>query len=333
MKIWRCFPPEWGHKLAPLGFSVASHWSSLRNSSQELHCWRPFTWRGLYFNNPIGTAGGLDKDAHMISNLSRLAFGFLEVGTITPEAQSGNPGKVMDRNWQMQALWNKMGFPSEGALNVRENLIREIEKLNTHRPPIFVNIGKNRNTSAEAAAQDYHKCAEILAPLADAFVVNVSSPNTSGLRDLQHGQHLKDILSSVRTFRNPLLLKLSPDLTRTDLDQILNSAIDSSVDGFILTNTTLSRAQNSPFPKEGGVSGAPLATQSEKILEWTIQSLGPQRNGLLIVSTGGILNSKDIQARLEMGADLVQVYSALVFQGPLFAKKAVHELRNTGTKT
>ena len=326
MKPWLLVPPRLAHDLAPLALQLAA-------AFREPHAckWRPFSWRGLKFENRLGTAGGVDKDGTLIEEWWRFGPGFLEVGTITPEPQTANPGKIVDRDIGTQALWNRMGFPGSGAWAVHENL-RDLPPERT--TPLFLNIGKNRTTSNDDAVRDYASCLETLAGLGDAFVINISSPNTSGLRELLQPRHLKKFLGGVMAAKNktagpetPVLLKLSPDLLDDELASVIEIACGLGLDGFIATNTTLAREFGSPFPPEGGVSGGPLAARSTAVLKQLISSLGSERGRKLVVSAGGILTPDDVERRLDLGADLVQVYTALIYHGPRFFERTARHFQ------
>lgn len=315
MKPWLLLPPEWAHALGPYGLKLYSLFNS-----EPTPVWQPFTWRHLEFKNPLGLAGGVDKNAESLNEWWQLGAGFVEVGTVTPRPQKPNPGKIMDRDLERLALWNKMGFPSEGMDEVFFNL----RAYDSPRPtPVFVNVGKNRDTDNAAASDDYVAVIAKMRPLADAFVVNISSPNTSGLRDLQRKGALSEFLLPILTearkpLAKPVLLKLSPDLTEEQLEDALAVAMDLGVDGFVLTNTTLARPAGIAFPPEGGLSGAPLKKASCEMLRTTLQILGKRRGDKLIVSAGGAMTPEDVFERLQMGADLVEIYSALIFEGPGF---------------
>lgn len=283
--------------------------------------WRSVHWRGLHFSNPVGIAGGVDKNAETLKGWWAFGAGFVEVGTVTPQPQGPNPGRIMSRDIQHQALWNKMGFPSKGVDFVAA-------QLQSHRPyhtPVFVNVGKNRTTPNEIAHLDYQKCMQSLAGLADAFVINLSSPNTKGLRELLEPQNLKKFLAGTLAARPavPVLLKLSPDMTESEIRTTLDTSIAAGVDGFILTNTTLARPSYLQFPVEGGMSGAPLREQSVKALCIATSHLGAKREQL-IVSAGGVMTGEDVCERLDIGADLVQVYAALIYSGPHFFRQVCH---------
>lgn len=315
MRPWLLLPPKWAHDLSPLALPVYS----FLNGQKTPH-WKSFTWRDLHFPNPIGIAGGVDKNAEHLNDWWKLGCGFIEVGTITPLPQDPNPGKIMDRDMNLQAMWNKMGFPSHGGDEVFFNLSSYAPN---YRTPIFVNIGKNRATPNDKAVHDYLTLIDQFRPFADAYVVNISSPNTAGLRELQRKDNLRNLLGPiidrVSHFEpTPVLVKLSPDMGEEALAEAVVNCQELGIDGFVLTNTTLSRPEGCLFPPEGGLSGAPLKDLSRRALEIAVQSLGKKREGLLLVSVGGIMSPDDVFERLQIGADLVQIYSALIFHGPGF---------------
>jgi dihydroorotate dehydrogenase len=297
--------------MAPYAAHVLSQFS-------QTNCdWMSFEWGGNIYRNRLGTAGGLDKNARMINPLFRLGFGFVEIGTVTPEPQGANPGKILDRDWSQKALWNKMGFPNKGS----HYILKRLKDLKFRPGPIWVNIGKNRDTKLEDAHRDYEKVTSLLHPYADALVINISSPNTANLRELQSSRYLRDLLKPVRAMTSkPILLKLAPDQSEKDLEFAMSEALNQGVDGFILTNTTLSREIMRHWPKDGGVSGYPLATLSMTALKVATKVKQKSVSPFLIVSAGGVMTPQDVKLRLDMGADLVQVYSALVFEGFSFAQ-------------
>ncbi|MEZ0392393.1 MAG: quinone-dependent dihydroorotate dehydrogenase [Pseudobdellovibrionaceae bacterium] len=310
--IWKYLPASLAHSLAPLGLSIYA-----AKMPEEVPVWRPLAWKGLRFPNRLGIAGGVDKNAQHLKTWERLGVGFIEVGTVTPYSQKANPGKILDRDWTAKNLWNRMGFPNHGADEVYFNLRAEKPQM---KVPVFVNIGKNRTRSNEEAEVDYMYLVDRFEPVADAFVVNVSSPNTQGLRNLQSPEFLKELLKKLLPLAKgkPILVKFSPDMSSTDFQISLETCADSGASGFILTNTTLSRPQDCHFPKEGGLSGHSLAELSKKHLKEAIRILGNKRSDFLLVSVGGVLSSEEVQTRLQLGADLVQTYSGLVFEGPRF---------------
>ena len=326
-KPWLLLSPKLAHDLAPFGIQVLSAFQS-----EPTPVWRPSKWRELEFKNPLGLAGGVDKDAALIEEWWSFGAGFIEVGTITPLAQSANAGKIIDRDVATRALWNRMGFPGSGVKVAYENLTDLPLK---RKSPIFVNIGKNRSTPNEHAAADYAYCISQIGELADAFVINISSPNTTGLRDLFREENFAPFLETILRARGqnsnrakPLLLKLSPDLLPSDLTSIVKTSARLGIDGFIATNTTLSRPPGSPFPVEGGVSGGPLAELSKNMLRTVIDLLGSERDGKLLVSVGGIMTPEDVSERLHLGADLVQVYTALVYEGPGFFHQVARQIKH-----
>jgi dihydroorotate dehydrogenase len=321
-KLIRWIPAPLAHELAPWALGFYADWISERFATDAFR-WNSFQWRGLEFRNPVGIAGGLDKTGESLLDWQRVGAGFLEAGTVTPYPQKPNPGKILDRDFESQSLWNKMGFPNDGA----RDFMDRVQALSLE-VPLFINIGKNRNTSLERASEDYVQCAQILKAKASAFVLNVSSPNTQGLRNLQNQKSLQKIIQSVQEVapQTPLLLKLSPDMTADELLSCADAALAVGVAGFILTNTTSHRGSLTPhFPPEGGASGRAVKELSKatlKNLTAHLRAQDPQnKNQTLIVSVGGIETRADILERQQLGAHLCQIYSALVFQGPgLFAK-------------
>ncbi len=313
---WLWLSPQMAHDLGPLGLKI---WAKFL--SEKSYSWRPFNWRGLHFRNPLGIAGGVDKTGEALSAWYKFGCGFLELGTITPVAQKANPGLILDRDIETRSVWNKMGFPGPGAASV----VQRLNNLGTQVPrPLFINIGKNRDTSNEDAAIDYVKCFEQLKDFADAFVINISSPNTSGLRQLSDQKFLENLLAEIALAqkklktKKPILLKLSPDMNESETNDLLARSLSQNIDGWILTNTTTSREPHSKFQKEGGLSGAPLAELSKRRLQQSVKFLGSSKQDRLLISVGGVMSPEDVKERLEIGADLVQVYSTLIFQGPLF---------------
>ncbi len=324
LKPWLWLPSQLAHDVAPVVLPGLS-----RFVPKKEKVWRPFQWRGLHFQNPLGLAGGVDKTGRCLAAWARLGAGFLEVGTITPQPQGPNGGQIMDRDIANQALWNKMGFPNRGA----EALARRLEHLKLDRTPLFINVGKNRWTDNADAPKDYSACVRLLAPFADAIVANLSSPNTEGLRDLLSEAELRGFLEKltgqtmVHCPNMPILLKLSPDMDGETLAMALETST-KFIDGWILTNTTKQRSLKNHFPVDaGGVSGGPLRDLSRAALRVAadFKKSHPEK---LLISVGGIDSAEEVQERLSMGADLVQVYSSLVFQGPLFFRRTLGHLKS-----
>ena len=316
LRPWLWLSPSLAHRLSTPAINGIS-WITPSKPTE----WGSLDWRGLHFPNRVGVAGGVDKDAANVRAWWRLGAGFIEVGTITPRPQPGNTPPVVDRDLAQLAIWNRMGFPSKGVKKVAER----IERIKQRATPIFANIGKNAATPLENASQDYIELLKALHEVVDGFVINISSPNTKGLRELLKPQNLKGFLAPIVEARprgsQPMLLKLSPDMEGDELASALEVSHALGIDGWIVTNTSQSIREHLRFPKEGGVSGAPLAARSKEVLRQTLDVLGNRRAGKLIISVGGILHPGDVRERLEMGADLVQVYSALIFEGPMFFRK------------
>jgi dihydroorotate dehydrogenase len=285
---------------------------------------------GLHFDSPFGMAAGFDKDVTMVTGLYALGFGHVEVGTLTAHAQPGNPRPRLFRLISDRALINRMGFNNGGAAAAVPRL-QKLRRLK-HRPVIGVNIGKSRITEVENATEDYLISTKLLAPLADYLVVNVSSPNTPGLRGLQEITQLKPLLSAVKkeAGSTPLLVKIAPDLTSDEIAEIAKLAVSLNLDGIIATNTTISRegltADKAKIDEigAGGLSGAPLAHRSLEVLK-QIRAIVPAE--MCIISVGGIETAEQIRERLDAGATLVQGYSAFVYNGPLWAIKLNRGLR------
>ncbi|MBN7810109.1 quinone-dependent dihydroorotate dehydrogenase [Algoriphagus sp. H41] len=280
---------------------------------------------GLKFKNPVGLAAGLDKDAKLIDELAMLGFGFIEIGTLTPKPQEGNPLPRLFRLPQDKSLINRMGFNNGGVLAA-------VERLKKRKSDVIVggNIGKNKVTPNENAVDDYLYCLEALHPYVDYFVVNVSSPNTPNLRDLQEKEPLKQLLSAVKSANDqkakpkPILLKIAPDLTDGQLDDIVEIVRETGIAGVIATNTTIDRSVLTTPKGEveaigaGGVSGKVLAKRSTEVIRYLHQKSGGE---FPIVGVGGIFSPEDAIEKLEAGASLVQVYSGMIYEGPSLIKK------------
>jgi dihydroorotate dehydrogenase len=281
------------------------------------------TVMGLTFPNPVGLAAGFDKDGHYIEDMPYLGFGFVELGTVTPRGQEGNPKPRLFRLPEHEALINRMGFNNLGVDNLVENLKR-CGKLNI---VIGGNIGKNKTTPNENAHLDYEYCFEALFDHVDYFVVNVSSPNTPDLRALQDKEPLNQLLKHIQNFNlkkknpKPLLLKIAPDLNESQLDDILEIVEGNNLTGIVATNTTISReaVKSDPLSIEaGGLSGKPVKEQSTKVIRYLRQK---GKKGLVIIGVGGIQTATDAIEKMEAGADLVQAYTGLVYEGPAMVKR------------
>ncbi|KQO99770.1 quinone-dependent dihydroorotate dehydrogenase [Leifsonia sp. Leaf264] len=285
---------------------------------------QPVRALGLTFPTPFGVAAGFDKNAHAVIGLGRLGFGHIEVGTITAHAQPGNETPRLFRLIPDRAVINRMGFNNAGADVARTRLVALRRKRN--RPVIGVNIGKSRITPVEEATEDYLASTRLLAPLADYLVVNVSSPNTPGLRGLQELELLTPLLTAVKAAAGttPLLVKIAPDLEDDAIDRIAGLVVELGLDGIIATNTTISRDGLVTAPSvveaagAGGLSGAPLAARSLAVLR-RIRAVVPE--SLCVISVGGVDTAADVAERLAAGATLVQGYTAFLYRGPLWARQ------------
>ena len=276
---------------------------------------------GLKFKNPVGLAAGFDKDGKYFNDLEHLGFGFNEIGTVTPKAQDGNPQPRLFRLPIVQALINRLGFNNEGL----DAFVSRIKNRNSDTVIIGGNIGKNKVTPNESAVYDYLGCFDALYPYVDYFVVNVSSPNTPNLRDLQEKEPLTKLLNSLQELNKskiapkPILLKIAPDLTNGQLDDIIDIVQITQIDGIIATNTTIDRSKldtDESAVKQignGGLSGAPLRERSTEVIRY----LNEKSNAAFpIIGVGGISKPEDAIEKLEAGAALVQVYSGMVYYGP-----------------
>ncbi|MGH8063259.1 MAG: quinone-dependent dihydroorotate dehydrogenase [Pseudoxanthomonas sp.] len=288
---------------------------------------------GLTFPNPVGLAAGLDKNGAHIDALLALGFGFVEIGTVTPRAQAGNPKPRMFRLPQHKAVINRLGFNNEGV----DALVRNVERARRKDGLLGINIGRNKDTSNERAASDYLYCLERVYPLADYITVNISSPNTAGLRELQEEQALRQLIGTLRESqeelgaqhgkRVPMLVKIAPDLSDEDIDAVARVLRDLSVDGVIATNTTVSRmsVQEHRLAHEtGGLSGAPLMGQSTMVLR-KLRTRLP--DSIPVIGVGGILSGADAVAKMSAGAAMVQFYTGMVYRGPELVHECVEAIR------
>ncbi|MCU0435996.1 MAG: quinone-dependent dihydroorotate dehydrogenase [Bacteroidia bacterium] len=279
---------------------------------------------GITFPNPVGLAAGFDKDAKLFDELGAYGFGFVEVGTLTPLAQDGNPKPRMFRLPADGGLINRMGFNNEGAAAAAARLKRRKTNI-----IIGGNIGKNKVTPNEKAGDDYESCYHTLYPVVDYFVVNVSSPNTPNLRDLQEKEPLTALLLRLKAINSrqpapkPILLKIAPDLTDGQLDDIITIVRDTKIDGVIATNTTISRAAlRTPESRiqeigAGGLSGQPLTRRATEVIRYLSEKSG---RAFPIIGVGGIRTAQDAIEKLEAGASLVQVYTGFIYEGPAIAR-------------
>lgn len=321
--------PEQAHDLTMIALRVASHFplDCMRRQMLRPEVSQTLTqtlW-GREFASPVGLAAGLDKNGQAVLALSALGFGFVEVGTVTPLAQAGNPRPRLFRLPEDEALINRMGFNNLGA----EHLFQQLQRLEASRSaPVWVNIGKNKTT--EHAAEDYVRNIRVLQEVADAFVINVSSPNTPGLRALQSGEELTVLVRAVldeveagrvRTLnRPPVLVKLAPDLSDEAFEESVLAATEAGAQGLIISNTTLSREglTHRYASESGGLSGRPLRIRSTELLAKAYQLVGKR---VPLVGVGGIFSAEDAYEKIQAGASLVEIYSGLIYKGPEIVKE------------
>ena len=319
--------PERAHELT-LSLLKSTHKMGLmRQNVPE----KPVMCMGIQFPNPVGLAAGLDKNGAYIDALADLGFGFIEIGTITPRPQSGNPHPRLFRLPKAKAIINRMGFNNDGVDQLIENV-----KASKFKGILGINIGKNADTPVENAVDDYLICLEKVYNYASYITVNISSPNTKNLRSLQSGDALTELLSTLKkrqlelaeenSHYVPLVLKVAPDLEAEDIQFIAKQLIEFKIDGLIVTNTTLSRAgvEGLPFAEEaGGLSGAPVFEKSTACLAAFAKTLNGQ---IPLIGVGGILSGEQAVAKREAGASLVQVYSGLIYTGPELIKDCINAL-------
>lgn len=295
---------------------------------------------GLNFKNPVGLGAGFDKNALYLKELKALGFGFVEIGTVTPKPQPGNDKPRLFRLPADKALINRMGFNNDGVHAIKKRLyewLEEVDRFKDNSLVIGGNIGKNKVTPNEDAWKDYDICFRELFDCVDYFVVNVSSPNTPGLRELQEKDSLRKILAHLQTInytyskQKPLLLKIAPDLNHAQLDDIIALAFEVKLDGIVATNTTISReglkAESSKLKasEAGGLSGKPVFEKSNEVLQYLI---GNSDNKIPVIASGGIFTGEDAKVKLDAGASLVQVWTGFIYEGPSIVKNINRFLLN-----
>ncbi len=312
-------PPETAHDLMRAAGTVANIpliSSALRSLFAVQDSRLRVELAGLSFPNPVGLAAGLDKNAELLGLWNGLGFGHSELGTVTAKAQPGNPKPRIFRLSADRALINRMGFPSEGADHVEQRL-RSLRRVFAGIAPIGINIGKSKVTEIDDAIDDYQYSFSRLAPLVDYVTVNVSSPNTPGLRQLQERERLTGLLSALQAInhdRKPIFVKVAPDLTFTAVEEVLQCCFDTGMAGIIATNTTLSRdGLTTAIDEAGGLSGEPLKMKSLEMVRF----IGARLDGrMALIGVGGISSSSDLLAMLAAGASMVQIYTTLIYSGP-----------------
>ncbi len=333
-KILFWFPPEEVHYASMNGLSVAARIPGIKKLFSDPVTSDPKLKTevfGLSFSNPVGLAAGFDKNARYLDELALLGFGSVEIGTVTPQPQEGNEKPRLFRVPAHQAIINRMGFNNEGVKAVAARLrLWKINYSGSNKIIIGGNIGKNKSTPNEEAWKDYEICFKELFDCVDYFVVNVSSPNTPGLRELQEKDSLNKILGHLQTINKqhpsprPILLKIAPDLTTSQLDDVISLALEIKLDGMVATNTTIGREglMNIP-PNEieaigaGGLSGVPLREKSTAIIKYLHEKTFGR---IPIIASGGIFTSKDAKEKLEAGASLIQVWTGFIYEGPAIVK-------------
>jgi len=322
--------PERAHEMAIAAFKHTANTPLQCAYAQTINN-KAVTVMGLDFKNPVGLAAGLDKNGECVDAFDAMGFGFVEVGTVTPRAQSGNDKPRIFRLKEQQAIINRMGFNNYGV----DYLVDQVSRRKS-RGILGINIGKNIDTAVENGKDDYLLCMDKVFDHASYITVNISSPNTPGLRSLQYGEALDDLLASLKDRQAklsqqynktvPLLLKIAPDLTEQEVVQISDSLVRYKVDGVIATNTTLSRegVESSTYGTQaGGLSGRPVAEKSTLV----VRTLSRELNGRLpIIGVGGIDSAAQAQEKLSAGASLIQVYTGFIYNGPKLVKNIVDSL-------
>jgi dihydroorotate dehydrogenase len=292
---------------------------------------KPVQILGLTFKNPVGLAAGLDKNGECINAFAAMGFGFIEIGTVTPKPQTGNDKPRMFRLPAGKAIINRMGFNNKGVDNLVENV-----KQAKYSGILGINIGKNKDTPEEQALNDYLICLRKVYNFASYITVNISSPNTPGLRNLQHGKALDELLSGLKSEQKlletkynkyvPILIKIAPDLTDQEIVDMCNSLINAEIDGVIATNTTLDRTEvvGQEYSEEmGGLSGSVLCAKSQVVAEKLAREIAGR---MPVIGVGGIHSAESAKARIEGGSSLIQVYSSLIYQGPKVIKEIVNSI-------
>lgn len=335
-KLYFLFPPETAHYMAMRQLGLLTKTSAGKKLVSSLSKTSPnlaTSFLHINFKNPVGLGAGFDKNAMFLNELEALGFGFVEIGTVTPIAQAGNPKPRLFRLSKDKALINRMGFNNDGAdaIAARLKLWREKKSGKKEKYPLIIggNIGKNKVTPNEDAWKDYATCFNKLHPYVDYFVVNVSSPNTPGLRELQEKDSLRKILLNLEMINNgkanakPILLKIAPDLTQHQLDDVIDLALEIKLDGLIASNTTIDRSNLHATNAElesigaGGLSGLPVKKKSTEIVRYIAAQTG---GAIPVIASGGIFTAQDAREKLEAGASLVQVWTGFIYEGPGIVK-------------
>jgi dihydroorotate dehydrogenase len=319
------FDPEWIHGLVCFGLRIPLFSKILKLLYQYENPALQREVFGIKFKNPLGMAAGFDKDAELIGSLADLGFGFVEIGTVTPRPQDGNDKPRLFRLVQDEAIINRMGFNNRGVQRIRKNLSRISRTI-----VIGGNIGKNKDTPNEKAVDDYLFCFNMLYDVVDYFAINISSPNTPGLRELQDKEPLRHLLTSIqeqnakKPVPKPVLLKIAPDLNWTQLDNIIEIVLQTGIAGIIATNTTIERTGLSTPPEKirqighGGLSGRPLREKSTEIIRYIVRKSAGK---IAVIGVGGIHSPQDAREKLQAGAVLIQLYTGFIYEGPGLIKR------------
>ena len=318
-KILFKLDPETAHTLAGIGLRAAAYCPpALRHFSNDFFVSDPMLEQQLFgktFRNPVGLGAGFDKNGQYITTMPALGFGFTEIGTVTPKPQPGNPKPRLFRLIEEQSIQNAMGFNNKGM----GYMLEQLNKLYFFDYPIGINIGKNKVTPEEKALEDYETLFHAFKDYGDYIVINISSPNTPGLRDLQNEQFINDIFAMAkRITKQPVLLKIAPDMTPEDAVSLCTTAVEAGAAGIIATNTTIDYALTPHAKDFGGISGALLTQKSYTLF----RAIGEALYGkTLLISVGGIDSAEEAYRRIKAGASLVQVYSMLIYKGPVLIKE------------
>lgn len=319
-------PAEVAHELTIRMLAIVGR-SPLRHLFRKPRDQKTVKVLGITFPNAMGMAAGFDKNGDAIDGLAALGFGFIEVGTVTPEPQLGNAKPRLFRLIGQQAIINRMGFNNKGV----DYLLEQVRR-SRYQGVLGINIGKNKTTAEAEAVDDYLVCLEKVYPVADYVAVNLSSPNTPGLRKLQFGDLLANLLAALKAKQTqldqrykhkPLLIKIAPDLAAQDVIELAKTFNAHHVEGVIATNTTVAREQLTTVryaTEPGGLSGAPLRASADRVLQLMREHL---HKDIALIGVGGVMSTADVERKLEMGADLVQLYSGLIYQGPGLIRSAI----------
>lgn len=321
-KVLFNFEPEVAHSIAEFTFKNISTLPFILNMLEKEYFISDDILKQIIFNkefsNPVGIAAGFDKNGTMIKSLQALGFGSIEVGTVTPKPQSGNPKPRLFRYPKYESIQNAMGFNNDGA-----NILKaKIEDIFPYKVPIGVNIGKNKITPENEALKDYEYLIKEFESLSDYLVINISSPNTPNLRDLQNEAFLKELFSLAKTLTNkPILLKIAPDMDKNQAVELCTFAIEAGASGIIATNTTIDYSLIPNSQDFGGISGRVLKEKSFNIFKSIAKELINHPSKPILISVGGIDSAKEAYRRIKNGANLIQIYSSFIFSGPKLVKE------------